>query len=54
MAFDKHYLEELVKPIQQGEEVGTAHGWEYIANKNHPIARAYGMIRLAYDPKHPR
>lgn len=54
MIFDKNYLETLVKPIMEGKEVWTAHGWEYVANKNHPIARAFSLIRLSYDPKLPR
>ena len=54
MAFDEKYLEELVKPIQEGTEVGTAHGWEYVANDDHPLASAYGIIRLAYNENAPR
>lgn len=54
MAFDEAYLEELVKPIESWEEKWTAHGREYIANEEHPIARAYGIIRLAYNEKEPR
>lgn len=54
MAFDEKYLEELTKPIVNGSEVGTAHGREYVANKNHWLARAYGMIRLAYNEHTPR
>lgn len=54
MAFDENYLAELIKPIEDGTEAGTAHGREYIANKHHRIARAYGLIRLAYDENNQR
>lgn len=54
MAFDERYLEELIKPIETGKETGTAHGREYIANKHNRIARAYGLIRLAYDENNQR
>ncbi|HMY80346.1 MAG TPA: glycosyltransferase family 2 protein [Candidatus Absconditabacterales bacterium] len=54
MVFDKKYLEELIKPIVEGKEIGTAHGWEYVANKDHAIARAFSLIRLSYNPKDKR
>lgn len=54
MMFDKHYLEKLVQPIIDQKEIGTAHGWEYVANKNNPIARAFSLIRLSYNSKNPR
>lgn len=54
MVFDEHYIEELIKPIVEGKEVGTAHGREYVANKNHPIARAFSLVRLSYNPQIPR
>lgn len=54
MSFDEKYLEELTASIRSGEEVWTAHGREYIANEDHPLARAYGIIRLAYHEDEPR
>lgn len=54
MSFDRRYIAELVKPIVHGDEVWTSHGREYVANEHHPIARAYGIIRLAYNEQQPR
>jgi len=54
MVFDKNYLKELIAPIQQWKEIGTAHWQEYVANKNNPIARAFSLVRLSYNSKKPR
>jgi len=50
MKFDKKYIEELTKPILSGEEMWTAHGWEYVANLENKIARAFSNIRCIYNP----
>lgn len=54
MMFDHRYLEELIKPIMAREEIGTAHGREYVANKDNKIARAFSLIRASYDPQQVR
>lgn len=54
MIFDKHYLEELIKPIMAWDEIGTTHGREYVANKDNKIARAFSLIRASYDPQQVR
>ncbi|HMT26874.1 MAG TPA: glycosyltransferase [Candidatus Absconditabacterales bacterium] len=54
MMFDQKYLEELIGPIENHKEIGTAHGREYVANRNNPIARAFSLIRLQYDDKQKR
>lgn len=54
MVFDKKYIEELIKPILDKKEIGTAHGREYVANKDNSIARAFSLIRLSYDPQRSR
>ncbi len=54
MMFDIYYLEELIKPIVQWDELGTAHGWEYVANKDNKIARAFSLVRASYDSKQVR
>lgn len=51
MMFDRKYIEELMKPIIDGNEVGTSHGREYVANKNNKIARAFSLVRSCYNPK---
>lgn len=50
MVLDSKYIEELIKPILEWKEVGTTHWWEYVANLDNKIARAYQNIRLKYDP----
>lgn len=54
MMFDVYYLEELIKPIMVWDEIGTAHGWEYVANKDNKIARAFSLIRASYNPQQVR
>lgn len=51
MMFEKKYLNELMKPIIDGSEVGTSHGREYVANKDNKIARAFSLVRSYYNPK---
>lgn len=42
MEFEPNYIEELIKPIVSGEEIGTCHGLEKTANVHSLIARCWG------------
>lgn len=54
MFFDKKYIEELINPIQEKNEIGTIHWTEFVGNLENKIARAYWIIRAIYNPKHTR
>ena len=46
MYFDKNYVKELVTPILNWEEVGTAHGVEKIWNPENKRAQAWAIDRI--------
>lgn len=54
MYFDKKLVEELIRPIVNGEELGTSHGYEYVGNLENPISTAFWSIRWLYDPQNNR
>ena len=54
MFFDLNYLKHLIQPIQEKKEIWTSHGTELVGNLKKPIARAYSITRVKYDPTHPR
>lgn len=51
MYFDIRYLEELIKPIQEGREIGTSHGTELIGNPENKLARAWSINRIPHPPE---
>jgi glycosyltransferase involved in cell wall biosynthesis len=51
MTFEKNYVEELVKPIANGEVSMTHHGKEYVANVDNPWVRCQGSIERSSSNK---
>ncbi len=49
MEFDQHYIARLIKPIIDGDAVGTFHREERVANTDNVWARCWGTTRV--DPK---
>jgi len=48
MTFDKNYIKQLIKPIQENKTSGTTHGKEHANNLQNPWARCWGRVRI--DP----
>lgn len=46
MTFEKRYIEELIRPIVERNEIGTIHGQEYASNSKNNLARCWGKIRV--------
>lgn len=51
MTFSKTFLEDLVKPIQDGKSKGTFSKLEYIANWNNRWARFWNYAKGIYEPR---
>lgn len=51
MYFDKNYLKQLIQPIVNGKEMGTAHGKELVGNPENKLAIARCINRIPYPEK---
>jgi len=52
MVFDKDYVANLIRPIQDGKVIGTSHGTELVANKENLWARSWSLNRIPNPPKY--
>jgi glycosyltransferase involved in cell wall biosynthesis len=51
MTFSKTFLEDLVKPIQDGKSKGTFSKLEYVANWNNRYSRFWNYAKGIYEPR---
>ena len=50
MEFDRDYVKKLIKPVEEGREIGAYHIKEYVANKGNIWARCWGTKRVEDKP----